>query len=75
MYDVIEVKDNGIGFDQKYSEQIFQMFARLHNKNDYDGTGVGLSIVKKVIENHKGMIRVHSSPGEGASFCVYLPRY
>ncbi len=72
-YDVIEVCDNGIGFEQKYADQIFKMFARLHNKNDYGGTGVGLSIVKKVVENHSGMIRVVSSPGLGSSFSVYLP--
>jgi PAS domain S-box-containing protein len=72
-YHVIKVADNGIGFDQQYEDKIFQMFSRLHGKSEYSGTGVGLSIVKKVVENHHGFIRVASKPGEGATFEVYLP--
>jgi len=72
-YHLIKVIDNGIGFDQEYSEKIFQMFTRLHGKSQYSGTGVGLSIVKKVVENHDGFIRAKSAPGEGAEFCIYLP--
>ncbi|RYZ15458.1 MAG: hypothetical protein EOO16_27365, partial [Chitinophagaceae bacterium] len=72
-YHVLRVADNGIGFDNTYSEKIFQMFARLHGKNEYSGTGVGLSIVKKVVEHHYGFIRAQGTPGEGALFEVFLP--
>ena len=72
-YHVVGIADNGIGFEQKYAENIFQMFTRLHGKSAYSGTGVGLSIVKKVVENHEGFIRVQSRPGEGSLFRVFLP--
>ncbi|RYY63959.1 MAG: PAS domain S-box protein [Chitinophagaceae bacterium] len=72
-YHRITVEDNGIGFDQLYADKVFQMFARLHGKNEYSGTGVGLSIVKKVVENHGGLIRVQSAPGKGSAFSVLLP--
>ncbi|RYY41664.1 MAG: PAS domain S-box protein [Chitinophagaceae bacterium] len=72
-YQVLRVQDNGIGFDNAYKEKIFHMFARLHGKHEYSGTGVGLSIVKKVVENHRGMIRADGSPDEGAVFEVWLP--
>lgn len=72
-YHVIEVKDNGIGFEQQYADKIFQIFTRLHPKHEYSGTGVGLSIVKKVIENHQGFIRADSKPGEGSVFKILLP--
>ncbi|MBE7171697.1 MAG: PAS domain-containing protein [Williamsia sp.] len=72
-FHLIKVQDNGIGFDQKYEEKIFKMFARLHGKSEYGGTGVGLSIVKKVVENHHGFITAEGRPEEGAVFSVYLP--
>ncbi len=72
-YHKITFTDNGIGFDQKYSEQIFDLFNRLHNKRDYSGTGIGLSICKKIIENHKGFIFAYGEPNVGAIFVIYLP--
>lgn len=72
-YYLITVSDNGIGFEQEYEDRIFQMFSRLHAKAEYSGTGVGLSIVKKVVENHNGFIRVQGNPGKGARFEIYLP--
>jgi light-regulated signal transduction histidine kinase (bacteriophytochrome) len=70
---LIQIKDNGIGFDPMYAKRIFQLFQRLHGRMEYEGTGVGLSIVQKVVENHRGYIWAKSKPGEGATFSVLLP--
>jgi hypothetical protein len=72
-YHKITVTDNGIGFDQKYAEKIFDLFNRLHNKQDYSGTGIGLSIFKKIIENHRGFIFATGEVNVGSVFTVYLP--
>jgi PAS domain S-box-containing protein len=65
--------DNGIGFDQKYAAKIFMVFQRLHAQTQYSGTGIGLAICKKIMENHKGFITAESAPGRGATFCCYFP--
>jgi hypothetical protein len=72
-YHKIIFTDNGIGFDQKYAEKIFDLFNRLHNKEDYSGTGIGLSICKKIIENHKGFIFAKGEVNVGSVFTIYLP--
>ncbi len=69
----ITVSDNGIGFDQQYSERIFEVFQRLHGKNEYNGTGIGLSIVKKIVENHNGIITAKGELNKGATFEIYIP--
>ncbi|SOD99073.1 sensor histidine kinase [Spirosoma fluviale] len=73
VYQRIDVSDNGIGFDEKYAEHIFEVFQRLHGKNDYAGTGVGLAICQKVAASHGGGITASSQPGQGATFSVYFP--
>jgi signal transduction histidine kinase len=72
-YYQIHVKDNGIGFDQKYAEQIFTVFKRLHSFDTYEGTGIGLSICKKIVEKHGGSISVTSKINEGSTFTITLP--
>nr|WP_247232133.1 PAS domain-containing sensor histidine kinase [Telluribacter sp. SYSU D00476] len=69
----IEIRDNGIGFDPRYTERIFQVFQRLHGRSEYPGTGIGLAIVQKVIENHKGYLMAEGRPNEGATFRLLLP--
>jgi PAS domain S-box-containing protein len=72
-YHLIQVTDNGIGFKNEDASRIFQLFQRLHGRSEYAGTGVGLAIVQKVVENHKGYIWAESEPGNGASFNILLP--
>jgi signal transduction histidine kinase len=69
----ITVTDNGIGFDEKYLDRIFQVFQRLHGRGEYEGNGVGLAICRKIVERHGGTIAARSTPGEGATFVVTLP--
>ena len=69
----ITVADNGIGFEQEYAELVFQLFERLHSVEEYEGTGVGLALCKKIVENHFGHIYARSQPEQGASFHVILP--
>ncbi len=69
----ISVKDNGIGFEPHFSERIFGVFQKLHSKEVYAGTGIGLAIVKKIVENHKGLITATSQLNEGATFDIYIP--
>ncbi len=69
----ISVADNGIGFDEKYVDTVFQLFQRLHAKTAYDGTGIGLAICKRIVLAHQGYITAYSTPGEGATFVVVLP--
>lgn len=69
----IEIKDNGIGFDEQYLDKIFTLFQRLNAKEDYEGTGIGLAIVKKIIEKHNGTITARSIENEGATFILTLP--
>ncbi len=71
----VDVVDNGIGFDEKYVDRIFQVFQRLHGANQYAGTGIGLAICEKVVTNHGGVIEARSQPGLGTTFSVYLPLY
>ena len=72
-YGRIYIEDNGIGFDQKYAEQIFDMFRRLHSSAEYEGTGIGLALCKKIVEMHNGYISALGKPGEGSVFIVTLP--
>jgi signal transduction histidine kinase len=69
----INVRDNGIGFDQIYEKQIFELFQRLHSRQEYAGTGIGLAICKKIMRNHKGFITAEGKSGIGAVFSMYFP--
>jgi light-regulated signal transduction histidine kinase (bacteriophytochrome) len=66
-------EDNGIGFEQKYADQIFEMFKRLHPQNEYDGTGIGLALCKKIVEEHGGFISAKGIPGVGSTFILSFP--
>jgi len=69
----LSVADNGIGFDEKYLDRIFTVFQRLHGRNTYEGTGVGLAVCRRIVERHNGSITARSQPGRGATFIVKLP--
>jgi light-regulated signal transduction histidine kinase (bacteriophytochrome) len=70
---VVTVADNGIGFEDRHAARIFQVFQRLHGRDEYDGTGVGLAICRKIVDRHGGTITARGRPGEGATFVVALP--
>jgi len=69
----LSIKDNGIGFDAKFNEQVFAMFQRLHHVKEYSGTGIGLAIVKKIVDNHNGIITASGQLNKGATFEIYIP--
>lgn len=70
---IIEIADNGIGFDEQYRDRIFEVFQRLHGRTEYEGSGIGLSICRKIVERHKGTIIPYSQPDCGATFVINLP--
>ena len=69
----LSVSDKGIGFEKQYSEKIFGVFQTLHGKDKYAGTGIGLAIVKKIVDNHNGIITAESELGKGTTFNIYFP--
>jgi light-regulated signal transduction histidine kinase (bacteriophytochrome) len=74
-YCEIIIRDNGIGFDESHSQNMFQMFQRFHPRSDYPGAGIGLAICKKIVTRHHGFISAQSKPGDGAQFTLLLPVY
>ena len=73
MYHHYTISDNGIGFEPQYNEQVFGLFQRLHGRNEFEGTGIGLAICKKIVENHNGIITATGIVNKGATFNIYIP--
>jgi signal transduction histidine kinase len=69
----ISIADNGIGFDEKYLDRVFAIFQRLHGRGDYEGTGIGLAICRRIVERHGGTITARSKPGQGSTFIFTMP--
>jgi two-component system CheB/CheR fusion protein len=69
----ISISDNGIGFENEFKNKIFEVFQKLHGKDEYEGTGIGLAIVKKIIDNHNGSISASGELNKGATFDIYIP--
>jgi two-component system CheB/CheR fusion protein len=72
-YLCMTISDNGIGFDEKYLDKIFVLFQRLHTKDKFEGTGIGLAVTRKIVDKHNGLITAHSREKEGATFTIILP--
>ncbi|HEX4924453.1 MAG TPA: ATP-binding protein [Bdellovibrionales bacterium] len=70
---LISIEDNGIGFEEKYLDRIFTIFQRLHGRHEYEGTGIGLAVCRKIVDRHGGLLTARSTPGKGSSFLVTLP--
>jgi light-regulated signal transduction histidine kinase (bacteriophytochrome) len=73
-FELLEISDNGIGFDMQYHEHIFKIFQRLHRDDQYPGTGIGLALVRKALERVGGRVWARSEVGRGATFCIELPQ-
>jgi signal transduction histidine kinase len=70
---VVTVADDGIGFDERYADRVFRVFERLHARDEYEGTGIGLALCRKIAERHGGSITASSAPGQGTTMTIRLP--